>query len=80
METTLAEPERLMGRLKPIQTEIHSPPLRLGRWRDHRSGTAPPSTLSSGRIISDLGVSLASRSPLESALSHPEDFSSPHRL
>lgn len=71
---------RLMGRLKPIQTEIHSPPLQVGRWRDHRSGTAPLLTLSSGRIISDLGLSLARRYPPESALSHPEDFSSLRRL
>lgn len=59
METTrgaLAASHCLMGRLKPVQTEIHSLPRRVGRWRGHRSGTAL-STLSSDHIISDLGPS-----------------------
>lgn len=59
METTrgaLAASHCLMGRLKPVQTEIHPLPRRVGRWRDHRSGTAL-STLSSDHIISDLGPS-----------------------
>lgn len=68
------------GKIKayPNRNSLSSTPGRSMVRPPERNGS--PLTLSSGRIISDLDLSLARRYHPESALSPPDDFSSLRRL